>query len=125
MFAGESVPVTKTPITVSEENEVYSAEQHKRHTLFCGTSVIQTRYYGSAQVSVCVCVCVCVSVLIGMEVYYLLFTCSSFTLFISYMATSNLVHAFLFLKNCCNLQGYTSHDQHTECLHRYIILKSC
>ncbi|XP_045138858.1 polyamine-transporting ATPase 13A3-like isoform X7 [Portunus trituberculatus] len=50
MLTGESVPVTKTPITVSEETEVYSAEQHKRHTLFCGTSVIQTRYYGSAQV---------------------------------------------------------------------------
>uniref|UniRef100_A0A0P4W4W7 Cation-transporting ATPase n=2 Tax=Scylla olivacea TaxID=85551 RepID=A0A0P4W4W7_SCYOL len=50
MLTGESVPVTKTPITVSEEAEVYSAEQHKRHTLFCGTSVIQTRYYGSAQV---------------------------------------------------------------------------
>lgn len=51
-IAGESVPVTKTPITVSEEAEVYSAEHHKRHTLFCGTAVIQTRYYGSAQVSV-------------------------------------------------------------------------
>lgn len=50
MLTGESVPVTKTPITVSEEEEVYSAEHHKRHTLFCGTAVIQTRYYGSAQV---------------------------------------------------------------------------
>lgn len=49
--SGESVPVTKTPVTVSEENEIYLAEGHKRHTLFCGTAVIQTRYYGSAQVS--------------------------------------------------------------------------
>ncbi|KAG7163306.1 cation-transporting ATPase 13A3-like 1 [Homarus americanus] len=47
---GESVPVTKTPITLSEENEIYLPKKHKRHTLFCGTSVIQTRYYGSAQV---------------------------------------------------------------------------
>ncbi|KAK8732754.1 hypothetical protein OTU49_006909 [Cherax quadricarinatus] len=50
MLTGESVPVTKIPVTVSEENEIYSPEKHKRHTLFCGTSVIQTRYYGSAQV---------------------------------------------------------------------------
>nr|XP_045614574.1 polyamine-transporting ATPase 13A3-like isoform X3 [Procambarus clarkii] len=50
MLTGESVPVTKIPVTVSEETEIYSAERHKRHTLFCGTSVIQTRYYGSAQV---------------------------------------------------------------------------
>lgn len=50
MLTGESIPVTKTPVTVSEENEIYSVEKHKRHTLFCGTSVIQTRYYGNAQV---------------------------------------------------------------------------
>ncbi|KAB7501689.1 putative cation-transporting ATPase 13A3, partial [Armadillidium nasatum] len=47
---GESVPVTKTPLTVSDEGEIYSSERHKRHTLFCGTSVIQTRYYGKEQV---------------------------------------------------------------------------
>lgn len=47
---GESVPVTKTPVTTSEGDETYSAEKHKRHTLFCGTAVIQTRYYGNAQV---------------------------------------------------------------------------
>ncbi|XP_042856179.1 polyamine-transporting ATPase 13A3-like isoform X5 [Penaeus japonicus] len=50
MLTGESVPVTKTPVTTSEGNETYSAEKHKRHTLFCGTAVIQTRYYGNAQV---------------------------------------------------------------------------
>ncbi|XP_047486397.1 polyamine-transporting ATPase 13A3-like isoform X3 [Penaeus chinensis] len=50
MLTGESVPVTKTPVTISEGNETYSAEKHKRHTLFCGTAVIQTRYYGNAQV---------------------------------------------------------------------------
>ena len=47
---GESVPVTKTPLAQSEANEIYSSEMHKRHTLFCGTHVIQTRYYGDAKV---------------------------------------------------------------------------
>ncbi|KAK3865299.1 hypothetical protein Pcinc_029091 [Petrolisthes cinctipes] len=50
MLTGESVPVTKTPVLASEENEIYSPETHKRHTLFSGTAVLQTRYYGSAQV---------------------------------------------------------------------------
>lgn len=27
------------------EAETYSPEAHKRHTLFCGTTVIQTRFY--------------------------------------------------------------------------------
>lgn len=26
-------------------DELYSPEIHKRHTLFCGTTVIQTRFY--------------------------------------------------------------------------------
>ncbi|KAL7631895.1 UNVERIFIED_CONTAM: hypothetical protein RMT77_017795 [Armadillidium vulgare] len=50
MLTGESVPVTKTNLTVSDEGEIYNSEKHKRHTLFCGTSVIQTRYYGNEQV---------------------------------------------------------------------------
>ncbi|XP_046387712.1 polyamine-transporting ATPase 13A3-like [Ischnura elegans] len=48
MLTGESVPVTKTPPTHSEEP--YEPENHKRHTLFCGTQVIQPRYYGSDKV---------------------------------------------------------------------------
>ncbi|KAI0219960.1 putative cation-transporting ATPase 13A3 [Lamellibrachia satsuma] len=50
MLTGESVPVTKTPLAPSEANEVYSPEIHKRHTLFSGTQVIQTRYYGDSKV---------------------------------------------------------------------------
>lgn len=49
---GESVPVTKTnlPNPVSgdraeETDSAYNTEEHKRHTLFCGTNVIQTRFY--------------------------------------------------------------------------------
>ncbi|XP_076451738.1 polyamine-transporting ATPase 13A3-like isoform X2 [Babylonia areolata] len=50
MLTGESVPVTKTPLTHQEDGEIYSAEVHKRHTLFAGTHVVQTRYYGTAKV---------------------------------------------------------------------------
>uniref|UniRef100_A0A3Q3RG26 Polyamine-transporting ATPase 13A3 n=1 Tax=Mastacembelus armatus TaxID=205130 RepID=A0A3Q3RG26_9TELE len=52
MLTGESVPVTKTnlpnlmPGDIKEEaNCAYNTEEHKRHTLFCGTNVIQTRFY--------------------------------------------------------------------------------
>ncbi|GLG97387.1 Calcium-transporting ATPase sarcoplasmic/endoplasmic reticulum type [Gryllus bimaculatus] len=40
---GESVPVTKAPPPYSSVN--YDVELHKRHTLFCGTEVLQTRFY--------------------------------------------------------------------------------
>ncbi|XP_064610270.1 polyamine-transporting ATPase 13A3-like [Liolophura sinensis] len=50
MLTGESVPVTKTPLTHQEDTETYSPDEHKRHTLFAGTQVIQTRYYGQAKV---------------------------------------------------------------------------
>ncbi|PWA17582.1 hypothetical protein CCH79_00011217, partial [Gambusia affinis] len=47
MLTGESVPVTKTslPSSGDEAARTYSMEEHKRHTLFCGTHVIQTRFY--------------------------------------------------------------------------------
>ncbi|XP_038210252.1 probable cation-transporting ATPase 13A3 isoform X1 [Zerene cesonia] len=48
MLTGESVPVMKGPPCPS--SEVYSTENHKRHTLFAGTHVIQTRFYGNNQV---------------------------------------------------------------------------
>ncbi len=44
--AGESVPVTKTPLP--QDNSQYRPELLKRHTLFCGTQVIQTRFYGNS-----------------------------------------------------------------------------
>ncbi|KZC05774.1 putative cation-transporting ATPase 13A3 [Dufourea novaeangliae] len=49
MLTGESVPVTKTPIP-SSTDVTYDTKEHARHTLFCGTKVIQTRYYGSEKV---------------------------------------------------------------------------
>ncbi|KAJ7397209.1 putative cation-transporting ATPase 13A3 isoform X1 [Pitangus sulphuratus] len=51
MLTGESVPVTKINLPNPSEypkavgDELYSPEVHKRHTLFCGTNVIQTRFY--------------------------------------------------------------------------------
>lgn len=48
-LTGESVPVMKGPPNIS--SELYSTETHKRHTLFAGTHVIQTRFYGNNQVS--------------------------------------------------------------------------
>ncbi|KAL2089748.1 hypothetical protein ACEWY4_014436 [Coilia grayii] len=52
MLTGESVPVTKTNLPNprqggrgSDSDTVYCTEEHKRHTLFCGTNVIQTRFY--------------------------------------------------------------------------------
>lgn len=56
MLTGESVPVTKTnlPDTSTSsrgaEDEIYDTEAHKRHTLFCGTNVIQTRFYAGEPV---------------------------------------------------------------------------
>uniref|UniRef100_A0A8C6Q8X3 Polyamine-transporting ATPase 13A3 n=1 Tax=Nothobranchius furzeri TaxID=105023 RepID=A0A8C6Q8X3_NOTFU len=51
MLTGESVPVTKTNLPnpasgqQGEVDDAYNTEEHKRHTLFCGTNVIQTRFY--------------------------------------------------------------------------------
>ncbi len=43
------MPVTKTSLPSAGEDAEgsYSTEEHKRHILFCGTQVIQTRYYAS------------------------------------------------------------------------------
>ncbi|XP_034951787.1 probable cation-transporting ATPase 13A3 [Chelonus insularis] len=49
MLTGESVPVTKTPIPSSTEI-TYDTKEHARHTLFCGTKIIQTRYFGGENV---------------------------------------------------------------------------
>nr|XP_060623233.1 probable cation-transporting ATPase 13A5 [Anolis sagrei ordinatus] len=46
MLTGESIPVTKTPLPQVDNVQPwkkYSLEDHRRHVLFCGTEVIQTR----------------------------------------------------------------------------------
>ncbi|XP_053115435.1 polyamine-transporting ATPase 13A3-like isoform X2 [Hemicordylus capensis] len=57
LLTGESVPVTKTALPDPAQgtsrplqDPIYDPEEHKRHTLFCGTSVIQTRYYSGEAV---------------------------------------------------------------------------
>lgn len=52
MLTGESVPVTKTSVPSAGEDSAdnFSLDQHKRHTLFCGTQVIQTRFYSGETV---------------------------------------------------------------------------
>ena len=53
-LSGESVPVTKTPIPnnklSSGPDTLFIMTEHSRHVLFCGTHVIQTRYYGNQRV---------------------------------------------------------------------------
>lgn len=48
VLTGESVPVTKTALHSS--NEIYNTNTHKRHTLFSGTTIIQTRFYGGEKI---------------------------------------------------------------------------
>lgn len=48
-ISGESVPVTKTALP-NASNASYDPKEHARHTLFCGTHVIQTRYFGNEKV---------------------------------------------------------------------------
>ncbi|KAJ8921226.1 hypothetical protein NQ315_013698 [Exocentrus adspersus] len=49
MLTGESVPVTKTALP-NISTASYDPKEHARHTLFCGTHVIQTRYFGNEKV---------------------------------------------------------------------------
>lgn len=48
MLTGESVPIMKTP--PSPSTELLSFDGHKRHLIFSGTNVVQTRYYGNEKV---------------------------------------------------------------------------
>ncbi|XP_056009039.1 polyamine-transporting ATPase 13A3-like isoform X2 [Ostrea edulis] len=56
MLTGESVPITKTPLPnpgghEEEDSDVkFSMKEHSKHVLFCGTQVIQTRFYGNQKV---------------------------------------------------------------------------
>ncbi|RZF39245.1 hypothetical protein LSTR_LSTR010339 [Laodelphax striatellus] len=45
-LTGESVPVIKTPLPNSSA-VLFDEKEHGLHTLFCGTKVLQTRYYGN------------------------------------------------------------------------------
>ncbi|XP_067398911.1 probable cation-transporting ATPase 13A4 [Emydura macquarii macquarii] len=50
MLTGESIPVTKTHLPQADDSRpwrTYCAEDYKRHVLFCGTEVIQTKGDGN------------------------------------------------------------------------------
>lgn len=49
MLTGESVPVTKTSLP-NVQTVIFDQKEHSRHTLFCGTQVIQTRYFDKEKV---------------------------------------------------------------------------
>ncbi|XP_064008986.1 probable cation-transporting ATPase 13A5 [Pogoniulus pusillus] len=49
MLTGESIPVTKTPLPLTESPlpwKIQSVEDYRRHVLYCGTEVIQTKMKG-------------------------------------------------------------------------------
>ncbi|KAM4771101.1 putative cation-transporting ATPase 13A4 [Rhinophrynus dorsalis] len=53
MLTGESIPVSKTPLPHLDDTmpwKAHSGEDFKRHILFCGTEVIQTKSAGCDQV---------------------------------------------------------------------------
>ncbi|XP_029472626.1 probable cation-transporting ATPase 13A4 [Rhinatrema bivittatum] len=53
MLTGESIPVTKTPLPCEDSSmpwKKHSAEDFRRHVLFCGTEVIQTKPSGHSPV---------------------------------------------------------------------------
>uniref|UniRef100_A0A672VE82 Cation-transporting ATPase n=1 Tax=Strigops habroptila TaxID=2489341 RepID=A0A672VE82_STRHB len=53
MLTGESIPVTKTPLPLTESPmpwKIHNMEDYRRHVLFCGTEVIQTKPSGKGPV---------------------------------------------------------------------------
>uniref|UniRef100_A0A8B9PET1 Cation-transporting ATPase n=1 Tax=Apteryx owenii TaxID=8824 RepID=A0A8B9PET1_APTOW len=53
MLTGESIPVTKTPLPLTESSmpwKTHSTEDYRRHVLFCGTEVIQAKPTGRGPV---------------------------------------------------------------------------
>uniref|UniRef100_A0A7M4F4N5 Cation-transporting ATPase n=1 Tax=Crocodylus porosus TaxID=8502 RepID=A0A7M4F4N5_CROPO len=53
MLTGESIPVTKAPLPYASDAKpwrMHCSEEYKRHILFCGTEVIQTKADGSGLV---------------------------------------------------------------------------
>lgn len=54
MLTGESMPITKVamPETDDEhgETQMFSFKEHSKHILYCGTQVLQTRYYAGKHV---------------------------------------------------------------------------
>nr|CAD2190844.1 unnamed protein product [Meloidogyne enterolobii] len=49
MLTGESMPITKVAMPETDEEhgetQIFSFKEHSKHILYCGTQVLQTRYY--------------------------------------------------------------------------------
>ncbi|CAD6193517.1 unnamed protein product [Caenorhabditis auriculariae] len=50
VLTGESVPITKVALTDDGHETAFSIEKHSKHVLFCGTHVLQTRFYQGRKV---------------------------------------------------------------------------
>lgn len=51
MLTGESVPVTKVALPESDgDKHEFTFKEHMKHIMFCGTSVLQTRFYSGKPV---------------------------------------------------------------------------
>lgn len=49
MLTGESVPVTKIPLP-NLNSQRFNFKDHSKHSLFCGTKIIQARYFTEGKV---------------------------------------------------------------------------
>ncbi|KAL3082109.1 hypothetical protein niasHT_031138 [Heterodera trifolii] len=52
MLTGESMPITKVALPESDDDHQteFSFKEHSKHVLYCGTQVLQTRYYAGKHV---------------------------------------------------------------------------
>jgi cation-transporting ATPase 13A3/4/5 len=52
ILTGESTPVVKTWLPQPDDPfEFYNLDKHKRHTLFCGTFVLETSSYDDSKIT--------------------------------------------------------------------------
>lgn len=55
VLTGESVPITKVALSELDDEEeelTFLFREHSKHVLYCGTKVLQTRFYGGKYVQV-------------------------------------------------------------------------
>nr|Q27533.2 RecName: Full=Probable cation-transporting ATPase W08D2.5 [Caenorhabditis elegans] len=50
VLTGESVPITKVALTDETNDSVFNIEKNSKNVLFCGTQVLQTRFYRGKKV---------------------------------------------------------------------------
>ncbi|CAI5449153.1 unnamed protein product [Caenorhabditis angaria] len=50
VLTGESVPITKVALTDETHDAIFNMEKHSKNVLYCGTQVLQTRFYRGKKV---------------------------------------------------------------------------